>query len=278
MGWGMDALLKKNESQTNEILSKMFIVIFAFITVSTLACVTGLFTIDTKIMVIFLVCSIIPLFLPVLLIYVMHINKSWIKYMALSILCILMGAAYCVFTFQMIILFVVPVIVAAIYMDRKLLVYVGILSCILIVVSHVITAFWVLQPWLEVFGGLVDILRYGALPRCMQFLLCYFLVSFINKFQIDYMEKMTTLVNENKEEAVDSIKQEYDKLMEMLTEREREVFNLLTGGATNKVISETLFLSMGTVKNYVSQIYDKIEIKDRNYIILKYSRFYVGDD
>lgn len=48
-----------------------------------------------------------------------------------------------------------------------------------------------------------------------------------------------------------------------LTEREKEIAKLIAEGCTNAQISSILFISEGTVKNYVSIIYDKFDIKDR---------------
>ena len=48
-----------------------------------------------------------------------------------------------------------------------------------------------------------------------------------------------------------------------LTERESEIAKLLAEGCTNAQISSILFISEGTVKNYVSIIYDKFDIRDR---------------
>ena len=48
-----------------------------------------------------------------------------------------------------------------------------------------------------------------------------------------------------------------------LSEREREVLSLLAQGYTNTEIAERLFLSNGTVRNYVSSIFTKIDVADR---------------
>jgi DNA-binding NarL/FixJ family response regulator len=48
-----------------------------------------------------------------------------------------------------------------------------------------------------------------------------------------------------------------------LTEREMEVLHALAKGLTNAEIASYLFLSEGTVKNYISNIYSKFEISDR---------------
>lgn len=48
-----------------------------------------------------------------------------------------------------------------------------------------------------------------------------------------------------------------------LTEREREVLQLLARGDSNAVIAEKLFLALGTVQNYVSSILSKLDLEDR---------------
>ncbi|MRH45065.1 response regulator [Aquibacillus halophilus] len=48
-----------------------------------------------------------------------------------------------------------------------------------------------------------------------------------------------------------------------LTNRELEVLNKLGLGLNNKEISEKLFISEGTVKNHVSHLISKLEVRDR---------------
>lgn len=48
-----------------------------------------------------------------------------------------------------------------------------------------------------------------------------------------------------------------------LSDREIEVLRMLAQGLRNNEISERLFLSGGTVKNYISNIYAKLEVKGR---------------
>jgi len=48
-----------------------------------------------------------------------------------------------------------------------------------------------------------------------------------------------------------------------LTDREREVLKAIARGMTNADIAERLFLSEGTVRNYVSAILAKLDVEDR---------------
>lgn len=54
-----------------------------------------------------------------------------------------------------------------------------------------------------------------------------------------------------------------------LTEREEQILKCLAQGLSNKQISEKLFLSEGTIKNYISTIYHKLDVKDRFQAALK---------
>ena len=67
------------------------------------------------------------------------------------------------------------------------------------------------------------------------------------------MLRLTGLMNRN--QPVD--------VCEEMTEREREIATLLAQGLTNRQIADKLYISEGTVKNYISSIYDKTGIHDR---------------
>ncbi len=49
----------------------------------------------------------------------------------------------------------------------------------------------------------------------------------------------------------------------LLSEREREVLSLLARGLSNSEIAAHIYLSEGTVRNYVSSILEKLGVKDR---------------
>ncbi|PWU67971.1 response regulator transcription factor [Gracilibacillus dipsosauri] len=54
-----------------------------------------------------------------------------------------------------------------------------------------------------------------------------------------------------------------------LTERELDVMNLMAEGKTTKNIAKELFLTNGTVRNYISIILDKLEVENRIEAIAK---------
>lgn len=60
-------------------------------------------------------------------------------------------------------------------------------------------------------------------------------------------------------ELIDKVYEEENPL----TKREQEVLKLIAAGKTTKQIAEGLFLTNGTVRNYVSVILDKLEVSNR---------------
>ncbi len=56
--------------------------------------------------------------------------------------------------------------------------------------------------------------------------------------------------------------------LEHLTPREKDVLDLVTQGFTNREIAEHLFLSEGTVRNVLSVIMDKCNVKNRTQLSL----------
>lgn len=57
-----------------------------------------------------------------------------------------------------------------------------------------------------------------------------------------------------------------------LSDKEIEIMTLVAKGLSNKEISETLFLGEGTVRNYISTILDKLNLRDRTQLAIFYYR------
>ncbi|MBO7096130.1 MAG: response regulator transcription factor [Lachnospiraceae bacterium] len=75
------------------------------------------------------------------------------------------------------------------------------------------------------------------------------------------MSRLTSLMTKNTD--VD--------LFGEMTDREREIAALLAEGLTNGQIADKLYISEGTVKNYMSSIYDKTGIHDRVKLVVALS-------
>lgn len=70
--------------------------------------------------------------------------------------------------------------------------------------------------------------------------------------------------NESQDKA-DNLVQEFD-----LTKKEIEVMEQVARGLNNKEIAANLFISEGTVRNYISTILEKLELRDRTQLAIFY--------
>lgn len=75
------------------------------------------------------------------------------------------------------------------------------------------------------------------------------------------MSRLTSLMTKNTDV----------ELFGEMTDREREIAALLAEGLTNGQIADKLYISEGTVKNYISSIYDKTGIHDRVKLVVALS-------
>ncbi len=66
------------------------------------------------------------------------------------------------------------------------------------------------------------------------------------------------------------IKQEKTKTIPELTKREMDLVERVAEGMNNKEIAEELFLSEGTVRNYLSIILEKLQLRDRTQLAIFY--------
>ncbi len=74
-------------------------------------------------------------------------------------------------------------------------------------------------------------------------------------------DKLPTLIKEKEEFDFDA----YD-----ISEKEKEILEAVATGMNNKEIAEKLFLSEGTVRNYISSLLDKLELRDRTQLAVFY--------
>lgn len=65
-------------------------------------------------------------------------------------------------------------------------------------------------------------------------------------------------------------KEEFDYSQYDINEKEQSIIELVAEGLNNKEISERLFLSEGTVRNYISTVLEKLGLRDRTQLAVFY--------
>ena len=55
-----------------------------------------------------------------------------------------------------------------------------------------------------------------------------------------------------------------------ISDKEKEILELVAEGKSNKEISSELYLSEGTVRNYISSLLDKLSLRDRTQLAVFY--------
>ena len=76
-------------------------------------------------------------------------------------------------------------------------------------------------------------------------------------------KKIANLSIQIKNQSEDNTK-DFNSLLVGLTVRQKEVYDLIVSGKTNKEIKSELFIEQSTLKTHINQIYRKLNIKNRN--------------
>jgi len=79
-------------------------------------------------------------------------------------------------------------------------------------------------------------------------------------FQKDIADALTSMMEKEKRKKPDID----------LTLRETEIMRLISEGLSNKEISAKLYLSEGTIRNYVTALLEKLELRDRTQLAIYY--------
>jgi len=86
-----------------------------------------------------------------------------------------------------------------------------------------------------------------------------------NVFGSEITSKLPYFINTNSQKKPDL--SQYS-----ISAREMDVIELVAKGFNNKEIADTLYLSEGTVRNYLSGILEKLELRDRTQLAVLYYR------
>ncbi len=80
-------------------------------------------------------------------------------------------------------------------------------------------------------------------------------------FERDVVNAITGMMKEDKKKSPSEFR---------LSDREFEVLALIADGLSNKEIADKLFLGEGTVRNYITNVLEKLELRDRTQLAIFY--------
>ncbi|MBT8220637.1 MAG: helix-turn-helix transcriptional regulator [Bacteroidia bacterium] len=119
----------------------------------------------------------------------------------------------------------------------------------------------------EVNGGNIELVWRDhpqiALLIIVAGLVFLFLYIEIDKIRI---KKLSTQIKEQSDKEED-----HAQLLNQLTARQREVYDLILLGKSNKEISGELYIEPSTLKTHINHIYKKLNIQSRRELRNKYS-------
>ena len=118
-----------------------------------------------------------------------------------------------------------------------------------------------------------DALRHGAVGYLLKDISPTELIAAIRALQSGIVQISPQIASKLIKQMYDETSPKYEESrkrfewFETLTGREKEIFGLIATGYDNKQIAEKLVLAEQTVRNNISSIYSKLEVKDRFEII-----------
>lgn len=84
------------------------------------------------------------------------------------------------------------------------------------------------------------------------------------------LNNQTVLDNTIVNNVAQSVSQSNQEILSELTPRELDIYQAVAEGLNNKEIAEKFYLSEGTIRNYISQLLLKLELRDRTQLAISY--------
>lgn len=159
-------LLKKNEKEANLIVARVMRITFMIFTLIYILNVLGIFIVKPKVMTLAYVGGGLLLLLPTLLVNILKMNNSCIKYINVVCTTVFVTLLCITLTFHVVALYVYPIAIASLYFSKRL----NIMATIITVIGSSIgqIAAFLLQTTIDKnFDETSDVIIFGVLPRAL---------------------------------------------------------------------------------------------------------------
>ena len=159
-------ILQENTVKANYLVAKVMrftALIFGIVYILNLV---GVFQVSLSIMTLAFILSTLALLLPTLLVNVLKLEVSYIKYINVICAAVLLLVCTCTLTYHVVVLYVYPIAIASLYFSRKLNVFATITTVIITSAGQVV-AFCLETTVDDNFPSLEKIVCFGILPRAL---------------------------------------------------------------------------------------------------------------
>lgn len=166
-----DLLIRRNTLEVNKVASKCLRITILFLISLWIFSVTNYYDYDkTSVMVVF-VASIVLLFIPTVLVNILHMEHLWIKYYVIMCCISVVFLLSTFVSFDFTVLLVFPLLIATIYCDRKLIVIVAFIDSVFIFLIMLLRYVLYHGVIAEEYKSLSDAIIYGGFLRLVFVLL-----------------------------------------------------------------------------------------------------------
>lgn len=211
--------------------------------------------------------SVVVMLMPTLYYDILHYDNLAMRYVFLAMSAVMCGLLYMMFSYQVAIMLVFPVVMSCMFCNKGDVLFTQIVSVPVIVVSH-LAGYWLQFVPTEPAETLRDVVCRGMLPRLIEFfgvsIVCFYITDRIKKLVDQMVEKNDELMN-NEQMLIESL----TKVIELQSEE--------TGGHVRRVSEYTRILcealemepdmvwkiSTAAMMHDVGKLYVPIEVQEK---------------
>lgn len=162
-----DLLIQKNNLEVNKVAAKCLRITILFLISLWMFAMSDYYDFDKCSIIIIFVSCVMLLLIPTVLVNVLHMETHWIKYYV--IMCIL-AVVFLLSTFisyDFIVLVIFPLLIAALYCDRKLIVATTLIDCICVFLTMCFRYYLLKGEVKQEYANFTEALIYGVFLRIM---------------------------------------------------------------------------------------------------------------
>jgi len=188
-------ILQENEKQANRIVAKVMGTTFLIFTLIYLLNILDIFVIKAHIMNIAYICSSVLLLFPMVLTYLLKVEKKYVKYLNVLSAALFVMLLSVTLTYHVVVIYVYPIAIASLYFSKRLNIMATALTVVGVSVGQLV-AFYMDTVQDENFTVLQDTIRWGIIPRAMVLTAVAIIFTMLCSRTVAMLWRLTATANE----------------------------------------------------------------------------------